>query len=75
MNAIKITPNTTPGALCSRWGSVCFALLANACFFAAAVHQYRASEKGLVSFSFESLEVIVETAPLLFFVAQVSLDV
>ena len=63
MNAITITPNMTTGALFSRLDSVCFALLANTRFFAAAVHQHRASEKGLVSFSCEGLEVIVETAP------------
>ena len=55
VNVIKVTPQMTTGALCSRWGSVYFARLANTCicFFAAAIHQYRASEKGIVSFSFE----------------------
>ena len=65
VNAITITPSMTTGALYSRLDSVCFALLENTRFFAAAVHQHRASEKRLVSFSCEGLEVIVETAPLL----------
>jgi len=63
VNAIH---NDNDGVLCSKWDSVCLFRLVNTCLVVvAAVHQYQASEKGLVALSFQDLEVSDEIAPLL----------
>ena len=59
MNAIR---NDNDGVSCSKWDSVCFVRLANTCQAVAAVHEYQASEEGLVALSFQDSKVSDESA-------------